>query len=99
MERTRERQSRTVSVGEPVFNSDGTEIGRVRSIDSAGISITEQSRMTTQTDGSTQHIDGVMYLMWHCLRCGELGKLTGSLPDHCPNCQAEREYLYYWAED
>jgi rubrerythrin len=37
--------------------------------------------------------------MWRCWDCGEMGRLEGDLPSSCPSCGAEKEELYYWAED
>lgn len=99
MERTRERRTRDVTIGEPVFDRDGNRIGQVESVEPNGIVVTDRPASVSLPVGSTQHLDGTMYLMWRCHRCGEMGKLTGSLPERCPHCQAPREHLYYWADD
>ena len=99
MERTRERRAREVTIGEPVFDRDGNRIGQIESVAPDGIVVTDRPSTVTLPVGSTQHLDGTMYLMWRCRRCGEMGKLTGSLPKRCTDCRASREHLFYWADD
>ncbi|SFR54185.1 hydrogenase maturation nickel metallochaperone HypA [Halogeometricum limi] len=41
---------------------------------------------------------GESYLVWRCADCGETGSLA-QFPVYCPDCNADREALFYWLED
>ena len=99
MERTKEERPRRVRIGEPVYDSEGTQVGRVQRITPNGVVISGRNLPLASPFEATQHLDGTMHLMWRCNQCGEVGKLTGALPELCPNCQAQRQDLYYWTED
>lgn len=86
-----------VDVGNSVFNEDGEELGVVRELINGGVVVSvdigagENQRMTSGEFGEA-------FLMWRCLECGEMGDIE-EIPDQCPNCEAEKESLYYWTED
>lgn len=46
-----------------------------------------------------RNINGTAASMWRCFTCGEMGRLSETVPDACPSCRAPREELYYWIED
>lgn len=85
------------SVGDQVFNNDGEPLGIVRSRTDTGFVVSTSSN-ATEAQRSTSGEFGEAYLMWRCLECGEMGDIK-AIPDQCPNCEAERESLYYWTED
>lgn len=100
MTSTQDRLYGGVEIGQPVFDEEGSELGRVRGFDQAGFYVLVEGReddLTQVTD--LRGIAGTMYVMWRCWECGEMGRIEGSLPDRCPDCFAPREELYYWAED
>ena len=37
--------------------------------------------------------------LWRCRECGELGRLSGALPEECPGCASPKEEFHYWPED
>jgi ABC-type ATPase with predicted acetyltransferase domain len=86
-----------VSVGDSVFNEDGEELGNVHQLINGGLVVSvdvgagEHQRTTSGEFGEA-------FLMWRCLECGEMGDIE-DIPDRCPNCEAEKESLYYWTED
>ncbi|WP_396612044.1 hypothetical protein ACH9L7_01820 [Haloferax sp. S1W] len=41
---------------------------------------------------------GEAHLAWVCDECGAAGPLT-AFPSSCPDCDAEREALFYYTED
>jgi len=84
-------------VGERVFDEDGESLGVIRSLTDHGFVVSTNPEATGGPQ-STSGEFGEAYLMWRCLECGEMGEIE-SMPDRCPNCEAERESLYYWTED
>jgi rubrerythrin len=88
---------RQASVGEKVFNADGEELGVVRELINGGL-VVSVDLGAGEHQRSTSGEFGEAYLMWRCMECGEMGDID-ELPDQCPNCEAERESLYYWTED
>lgn len=89
-----------VEIGERVYDEEGNELGSVRGLDRAGFYVLvggHADELAPITD--IRDITGTAYVMWRCWECGEMGKIEESLPEHCPNCGAAREELYYWAED
>lgn len=88
-----------VSVGDSVYTEDGTELGTVRGVDDDGFYVLAPEGSPTKTIAEARDITGKDYVMWRCWECGEMGRIEAELPANCPNCGAEREELYYWAED
>src|SRR6056297_27276 len=84
-------------VGERVFGADGEPLGVVRSLTQHGFDVSTDPEATGGPQ-STSGEFGEAYLMWRCLECGEMGEIDG-MPDRCPNCEAEKESLYYRTED
>jgi len=82
-----------VSIGQDVYNEDGERLGSVRGVDDDGFYVASPSG----TDA--RDVFGTAYVMWRCWECGEMGEIGDQLPANCPNCDAPREDLYYWAED
>ncbi len=88
-----------VDIGEPVFDEDGEKLGTIRGLDSSGFYVRGEKETARKPLTSVRDVTGVAYVMWRCWECGEMGQLEDMLPDNCPNCNAPREELYYWAED
>jgi hypothetical protein len=88
-----------VAVGTPVYDADGTELGRVRGIDDAGFYVRVAGTGDRLTLADARDVFGKAYVMWRCWDCGEMGRIEGDLPAACPSCGAPKEELYYWAED
>jgi len=84
-------------VGETVFDENGEPLGVVRSLTQHGF-VVSTSPEATGGPQSTSGEFGEAYLMWRCLECGEMGEID-EMPERCPNCEAEKESLYYWTED
>lgn len=87
--------------GTKIFDSDGRKLGTIRGFDEDGFYVTFREGIEGM---STEHVRttgsfGEAELMWRCWNCGELGKLSGDIPDGCPSCGADKEDLYYWTED
>lgn len=100
MSDSRDRLYGGVEIGERVYDEEGNELGSVRGLDRAGFYVLvggQEDELAPITD--IRDITGTAYVMWRCWECGEMGKIEESLPEHCPNCGAPREELYYWAED
>lgn len=89
-----------VSMGEPVFDADGNELGTVRGFDSNGFFVTTRDGIEAMSIEHERagHEFGQAELLWRCSECGELGEIE-TLPDQCPNCDAPKEAIYYWIED
>lgn len=91
---------RGITIGEPVFDEDGNELGRVRGLDRAGFYVQADSPSNaSEPITHIRDITGTAYVMWRCWECGEMGRIEEQLPSACPSCGAPREDLYYWAED
>jgi rubrerythrin len=88
-----------LSIGTTVYDEEGNELGRVRGLDDAGFYVRARDPSGKMTLERARDIFGKAYVMWRCWECGEMGRLDGDLPDECPSCGAEKEELYYWAED
>jgi rubrerythrin len=88
------------SLGQPVYDEDGEQLGTVRGFDDAGFYVTLREGMAALSveHARTGHELGEGYLMWRCWECGEMGKIE-ELPEECPNCGAPKEDLYWWTED
>jgi hypothetical protein len=87
-----------VSIGQPVYDEGGDRLGTVRGVDDDGFYVTASgSGALTLTDA--RDVFGTAYVMWRCWECGEMSEIGSELPANCPNCNAPREDLYYWAED
>ncbi|MFC6615702.1 hypothetical protein ACFQAS_12215 [Halopenitus salinus] len=86
-----------VSIGQTVYDEDGTELGSVRGVDDDGFYVATGDGDLTLTEA--RDVFGTAYVMWRCWDCGEMGEIADDLPAECPSCGAPREDLYYWAED
>lgn len=96
-----EETVRELSFGQPVYDSDGNELGQVRGFDQSGFFVTTREGVEART---VEHARsgkefGEAHLMWRCMECGEMGEIDEGLPEECPNCDTERENLMYWTED
>jgi len=89
-----------LTVGQTVYDDDGTELGTVRGFDEDGFFVTTRAGIAALSIGHERagHEFGEAELVWRCSQCGALGNLD-ELPDACPDCDAPREDLYYWTED
>jgi hypothetical protein len=88
-----------VEIGTTVYDADGDELGTVRGLDDVGFYVRSVDGTRRVGLDEARDVFGKAYVMWRCWECGEMGRLDGELPDSCPACGAEREELYYWAED
>ncbi|WP_336345152.1 DUF7130 family rubredoxin-like protein [Halalkalicoccus ordinarius] len=90
-----------IGFGKPVFDSDGTRLGKVRGFDPGGFYVTMRDgyeAMSVEHARSNGEF-GEAELMWRCMECGEMGRIEDGLPERCPNCSESREALMYWTED
>lgn len=89
-----------VTLGNAVYNDDGTKLGTVRGFDEKGfyVELTPEVEVETAERLRSGQSYGEMDLMWRCLQCGEMGSLD-AMPEKCPSCGSGREELYYWTED
>lgn len=89
-----------IALGQPVFDSDGNELGTVRGVTEDGLVVTNRTGMAALSVGHehTPPEFGEAELLWRCSQCGELGDIE-EMPDECPSCGARKEDLYYWTED
>lgn len=90
-----------LDMGEPIFDSDGNRLGKIRGFDDAGFYVTMREGYEAM---SVEHVRsgkefGEANLMWRCMECGEMGRIEDGLPEECPNCGESREALMYWTED
>lgn len=88
-----------VDIGDQVYDQSGRALGTVRGLDSSGFYVLAADSDERAPVTEIRDITGTAYLMWRCWECGEMGELENDLPDRCPNCGAQKEELYYWAED
>ena len=90
-----------LAFGQVVYDEEGTELGTVRGFDRSGFFVTTREgieAMSVERARAGQEF-GEAAMMWRCLECGEMGSLSGGLPDTCPDCGTEKENLMYWTED
>ena len=90
-----------ISPGEEVYNDEGTVLGVIRGIEEGGFFVTTREgaeKLSIEHARSGQGW-GEAELMWRCVECGEMGEIDEGIPDHCPNCGAEKENIMYWTED
>lgn len=88
-------------LGTTVYDGDGRRLGTIRGFDEDGFFVTLRDGLEGL---SVNHVRsapnfGEAELMWRCLNCGEMGELSGEVPEGCPNCGVDKEELYYWTED
>lgn len=88
-----------ISAGQSVYDADGNELGTVRGVDDAGFYVLANEETGAVTLDDARDIFGKAFVMWRCWDCGAMGQIEGNLPENCPDCDAPREDLYYWAED
>ncbi|GAB6879603.1 hypothetical protein JCM17823_18770 [Halorubrum gandharaense] len=88
-----------VSIGQSVYDADGNELGSVRGVDDDGFYVRAPAGSDAVNLTEARDVFGTAYVMWRCWECGEMGEIGTELPESCPNCEAPREELYYWAED
>jgi rubrerythrin len=93
-------EERHLTVGQTVYDDDGTKLGTVRGFDEDGFFVTTREGIEALSVEHERagHEFGGAELVWRCSQCGAVGDL-GDLPDECPDCAAPREDLYYWTED
>jgi rubrerythrin len=101
MSRKEEPEDFDVGLGNVVYDEDGQKLGTIRGLDEAGFFVTFEEGME---ELSLEHVRsssafGEAELMWRCTTCGEMGRISGGLPDACPNCGSAKEDLMYWTED
>ena len=89
-----------LSVGQTVYDADGTALGTVRGFDEDGFLSTTRAGIEALSIEHERagHAFGEAELVWRCSQCGAVGDLD-EMPDDCPDCAAPREELYYWTED
>jgi rubrerythrin len=89
-----------LTVGQTVYDDDGTEIGTVRGFDEDGFFVTTRRGIAAMSIEHERagHEFGEAELVWRCSQCGAVGDID-ELPAACPDCDAPREDLYYWTED
>ena len=89
-----------LTVGQTVYDDEGTKLGTVRGFDEDGFFVTTREGIEALSVEHERagHEFGGAELVWRCSQCGAIGEL-GDLPEECPDCAAPREDLYYWTED
>ncbi|AZH24100.1 DUF7130 family rubredoxin-like protein [Haloplanus aerogenes] len=89
-----------LTIGQTVYDADGTALGTIRGFDEDGVFVTTREGIEALSIEHERagHEFGGAELIWRCSQCGAVGEL-GDLPDACPDCDAPREDLYYWTED
>lgn len=88
-----------IEAGQTVYDEDGNELGTVRGLDDVGFYVRVTEGEDTFTVEQARDVFGKAYVMWRCWDCGAMGQLADDLPERCPDCDAPKEELYYWAED
>jgi len=90
-----------LSLGQPLFDADGNEIGEIRGFEEGGVYVTtrEGVKALSVEHARSGHSFGEAELMWRCIECGEMGRIEDGLPGECPNCGRGKENLEYWKED
>ncbi|WP_058365780.1 DUF7130 family rubredoxin-like protein [Haloparvum sedimenti] len=88
-----------VTIGQSVYDDEGNELGSVRGVDDDGFYVRSPDTGEALSLTRARDVFGTAYVMWRCWECGEMGEIGDQLPANCPNCDAPREDLYYWAED
>ncbi|PSQ57696.1 hypothetical protein BRD22_01125 [Halobacteriales archaeon SW_8_68_21] len=96
---TEEPEFADVSISQGVYDEDGKRLGTVRGVDDDGFYVSSPAGAESLPLTEARDVFGTAYVMWRCWECGEMGEISGELPANCPNCDAPREDLYYWAED
>lgn len=97
---SQEEPETVVSIGQTVYDDDGSDLGTVRGFTDDGFVVTTREGM----DGlsieheRSGHEFGEAELVWRCSSCGEVGTLD-QFPDECPGCGADRSEVYYTIED
>lgn len=88
-----------ITFGQPVYDEDGTKLGRVRGFDEHGFYVsTDEGIAALSSEHLASDLPGEAELMWRCWSCGEMGQIE-QLPEECPACGAPKEDIYYWKED
>jgi len=100
-EQQAEERAESVSVGEGMYNVDGELIGHVRGYEEGGFFVTTREGIEGLSidHARSGHDFGEAHLMWRCLSCGEMGKLSGGMPERCSDCGTGKEDLMWWTED
>jgi hypothetical protein len=90
-----------LGLGATVYTDDGEPLGTVRGFDEDGFYVTTRDGIESLSveHERSGHEFGEAELMWRCSECGEMGDLSDSFPEQCPNCGTEKENVYYWTED
>lgn len=89
-----------VLVGQPVYDDDGTEIGRIRGVIEDGFEVATGEGIEAMSVAHSRagHSLARGELTWQCAECGAIGDIE-SLPETCPDCGAPAEDIYYRTED
>ena len=89
-----------LTVGQTVYDDEGTKLGTVRGFDGDGFFVTTRDGIEALSVEHERagHEFGGAELVWRCSQCGAVDEL-GDLPAECSDCAAPREDLYYWTED
>jgi len=94
-------EATSLSFGQMLYDEAGQPVGTVRGMEAGGVFLTTRAGQGAMSvrHARSGHTFGESELMWRCINCGEMGAITDSLPETCPNCGEPRENLMYWTED
>jgi len=90
-----------LAFGQTLYSEDGTPVGTVRGMEEEGVFVSMRDGVASMSieHARSGQAFGEAELVWRCMTCGEMGYISGGLPDRCPNCRSGREELMYWTED
>jgi len=96
-----EEEVNRLDIGQTVYDDEGEKLGNIRGFDRGGFFVTTRDGVEglSVEHARSGHDFGEAELMWRCTECGEMGEISGGLPDRCPGCGSEKEALMYWTED
>lgn len=100
-EQAAQERAESVKIGQTVYDPEGNAVGAVRGVNEGGFFVSTRDgveKLSIQ-HARSGHNFGEAEIMWRCAECGEMGKISGGLPDTCPDCAAPKEGLMYWKED
>lgn len=89
-----------VTLGTTIYDDQGNPLGTVRGFDDDGfyVSIAEELSIPS-SQGFVTGIAGEAVLTWRCYECGAIGDIEAVPEDHCPDCGAAKENIYYQVQD
>lgn len=73
-------------------------MGAIRGVDDSGFDVATDEHVSAPHPSRHGTSVGEFDLAWRCWQCGEMGRID-DVPEHCPNCGASGEDLYYWTDD